>query len=244
MEDFESILSWARGEPSPFVESPVGQIIEITLVKGEPYQLSAALFEALSFDGRYQVSQLIIKGQGAGEDGTVLQPSPGVRRRVQSQVEANLPASVVTAFGLSSGAPPIRLENLRMEDFHGRSAVAVLNGGSLEVVSCSFVNISASAIVVHAGGLSVRSSSFLDNGPDSCLAGKNEVCGGGTADACDGGAIHACAGNIDVDGTIFRRNTARNGGALFAGNGATISVTDSLFKDNKAREKGGVRIRA
>ena len=153
---------------------------------------------------------------------------------------AELSSDAPTLFTLLSGAPPIHLRDLRIA-----SPIAV-DAGQLNVLRCTFVpgsgaaqqaaaralsqtgggvaiehatfaNLTAGAIALTHGGLSVSDSLFLGNAAD------------------DGGAVSVHGGQAVLTRCRLASNSAiSRGGALFVEGGITQLRNQTLLQDNTA----------
>jgi predicted outer membrane repeat protein len=111
---------------------------------------------------------------------------------------------------------------------------ALLNRGTATISDSSFesnrANSEGGAIYSGTGSILVISGTNFSNNQAIDPVGTN----------ANGGAVYFAGSQLNVDGVLFRRNTAeRRGGALYVAGGQT-TVVNTTFTDNKATGGGGL----
>lgn len=114
------------------------------------------------------------------------------------------------------------LRGIRFSNFELVPAIA-MDGGSLRLVDCVFVNNSASALVITRGSVAIDRARFEHN---RFISGS-------------GGALQVHGGRAEVRSSLFRGNIAKNGGALFINNTEHLWLRHVDFSENTATERGG-----
>jgi hypothetical protein len=132
----------------------------------------------------------------------------------------------------------LRLINIRVRDHTSTADSGVIvNYGDLTVKDSRITNNTlsnpngaAGAGIVNEGGTAeVENSTFI----------SNTITGGlGT-----GGAIAVRSGNLTVISSTFDFNGALDGGAIFVNSGTVVTVTQSLFVNNRAGYGGAIESR-
>ncbi len=165
---------------------------------------------------------------------TVLAPAQDVT------IDATAPPHAVTIDGggkvtLFFVEYPITLELRGLTIAHGYGNVggAILNSGTVNVVSTTFIGNSAiwgGAINSEAGTVNVVNCAFSGNATRGAYHGVplNDM----------GGAIINRGGTLSVVGSTFSDNHTRNGGAIFSM--GTLVVTGSSFSGNSAVSGGAI----
>ena len=111
------------------------------------------------------------------------------------------------------------------------NSVVYINGGTVTMDTCSFVNNTSSnyggAITLYSGTLTVSNSEFANNSTSS------------TTGSPYGGAIYVRNGTLNLSSTNFLYNAASSGGAIYQYGGTISPIIDCTFEGNSASGYGG-----
>ena len=118
-------------------------------------------------------------------------------------------------------ANPVVVESVNLVDAPGDAVRAI--SGVARFTDVNFLDNARAILVSESATIEVSRSLFERNGDDQAA----------------GGAIHLSGGSADISFTVFRANSAQNGGAIFAAENASAAVDTSVFVDNRATFSGG-----
>ena len=121
---------------------------------------------------------------------------------------------------------------LRLIDSEITQCVADFSGGAIHTQAGSTLHVEDSYIAQNQAG---NGGAIAANGTVNLI---DSLIAGNLATSDQGGGIQVWFGQLQVIGTRFSVNTARNGGALLL-RGTVASITGSSFDENTASERGG-----
>lgn len=180
----------------------------------------------LIFDAQTLASEVRL----VGEEGAELRLIEGPSRR---RLVPTAASSVL--FTVRDGAPPVRLENLRI------TGALQVDGGSLVISSCTLGRSSATlrALSLSGGEVFVEHTTFCNttSGGVGVTGGRLELSDSVLRDnqAETGGALHVTGGNVRVARCRLENNRATvEGGGLHASGGAVELGNRTLLLGNTA----------
>lgn len=187
----------------------------------------------LTIDGVFNDENIILSGNRAVQ---VLRVNPGKTVSLNAVSIVDAKPSYDATGGAGGGIVNYGILNVTNSTFSGNTAFldggGIANEGTLNVTSTTFTKNTA----IQGGGI-YNGTGGTVNVTKSTFSGNMVTRGGGIYNT----------GKMDVSGSTFVRNTAKDatpfyalGGGLYNFKFGTLTVTNSTFVDNSANEGGAI----